>query len=95
MDFSGAGPLPAQRASLSQIASGLAGEVGRRAATAGREGDSAAAVAQAALERRSAAEGVNLDEELIAMTRFQQSYAASSRLIQAAKDMFDILLSLK
>ena len=95
MDFSGAGPLPAQRASLSQIASGLAGEVGRRAATAGREGDSAAAVAQAALERRSAAEGVNLDEELVAMTRFQQSYAASSRLIQAAKDMFDILLSLK
>jgi flagellar hook-associated protein FlgK len=29
------------------------------------------------------------------MTQFQQSYAASARLIQAAREMFDILVSLK
>jgi flagellar hook-associated protein 1 FlgK len=95
MNFAGAGPLPAQRASLAQIASGLAGEVGRRAAAATRDFEAAEAVSQAAAERRTSVEGVNLDEELIAMTRFQQSYAASTRLIQAAKDMFDILLNLR
>jgi len=29
------------------------------------------------------------------MTQYQQSYAAASRLIQAAKDMFDVLLAIK
>lgn len=95
LDFAGAGPLAAQRTSLSQLISGFAGEVGRRAASAERDATSAAAVAEAALERRTSKEGVNLDEEIMSMTRYQQSYAASSRLIQAAKDMFDILINLK
>lgn len=95
LDFAGAGPLAAQTTTLSRIVSGFAGEVGRRAAAADRDEKAATAVADAALERRTSKEGVNLDEELMTMTRYQQSYAAASRLIQAAKDMFDILLSLK
>ena len=94
LDFPGAGALPAQNTTLSLIASGLAGEVGRRAAGAEREGIAAESIAMAALERRTAVEGVKLDDELVNMTRFQQSYAAASRLIQAAKDMFDVLLNL-
>lgn len=95
LDFAGAGPLAAQTTSLSRIMSGFAGEVGRRAATAERDEKAATAVADAATERRTSREGVNLDEELMNMTRYQQSYAASSRLIQAAKEMFDILINLK
>ncbi|MEJ0022183.1 MAG: flagellar basal body rod C-terminal domain-containing protein [Alphaproteobacteria bacterium] len=45
--------------------------------------------------RRSSYEGVQLDTEMVRMTQFQQSYAASSRLIQAAKDMYDILLAIR
>ncbi|MCG8442668.1 MAG: hypothetical protein MI723_12760, partial [Caulobacterales bacterium] len=39
-------------------------------------------------------EGVNVDEELIKLTEFQQAYNASARLIQAASEMTDTLLSL-
>jgi flagellar hook-associated protein 1 FlgK len=38
---------------------------------------------------------VQIDTEMVRMTQFQQSYAAASRLIQAAKDMYDILLAVK
>ena len=39
-------------------------------------------------------EGVNLDDELVRMTVYQNSYAAASRIIQAADEMFRILLNL-
>ena len=37
--------------------------------------------------------GVNLDEEAANLVRFQQAYAASAKVISAAKDVFDTLLS--
>jgi flagellar hook-associated protein 1 FlgK len=73
----------------------LGGDAGRRAADADNAMGSAEAVLQAANARRSSVEGVQLDNELVMMTQFQQSYAAASRLIQAARDMFDILLAIK
>lgn len=93
--FPAAGGIPAQTTSISTYASRLAGEAARMADTAEKAQTGATAVYEAATERRIQAEGVSIDEELIRMTQFQQSYAASSRLIQAAKDMLDILLSLK
>jgi len=54
----------------------------------------AAAVASAAQDRRGQVEGVNMDEELAAMTTYQNSYAAAARVIQAANSMFDILFSI-
>ncbi len=39
-------------------------------------------------------EGVNLDEELVKMTTYQQAYSAASRMIQAAKDLYDIVLNM-
>jgi flagellar hook-associated protein 1 len=39
-------------------------------------------------------EGVNLDEELVLMTTYQQAFNASARLIQAAKDMYDTLMGM-
>ncbi|OYX79748.1 MAG: hypothetical protein B7Y85_07730, partial [Brevundimonas sp. 32-68-21] len=38
--------------------------------------------------------GVNMDEELVNMTTFQQAYNASARLIQASKDMYDTLIGM-
>lgn len=93
--FSASGALTAQTTTLSQYASRLGGEAGRRADDAATAKDSADAVFTAASARRSSYEGVQLDEEMVKMTQFQQSYAAASRLIQAAKDMYDILLSIK
>ena len=60
--------------------------------------DSAKAAAESVREevkqRRMSEEGVNLDEELVNMTTYQQAYAAASRMIQAAKDLFDITLNM-
>ena len=44
--------------------------------------------------RQTAYEGVNLDEELILMTTYQQAFNASARMIQAAKDLYDTLLGM-
>jgi len=93
--FAAAGSIPAQTTSISTYASRLAGEAARMADAAEKAQTGAVAVYNAATERRVQAEGVSIDEELIRMTQFQQSYAASSRLIQAATEMLDILLSLK
>lgn len=92
--FSASGALAAQTTTLSLYASRLAGEAGRAADQVARAQEGAAAVFTSANERRAQTEGVSLDDELIRMTQFQQSYAASSRLIQAAREMFDILVSL-
>jgi flagellar hook-associated protein 1 FlgK len=95
LTFAAAGVLPGQTATLATYASRLGGEAGRRAEDAATAQESATSVATAAKERRSSVEGVKLDDELVKMTQYQQSYAAASRVIQAAKDMWDILLSIK
>ena len=89
------GALGAQTTTLATFASRLGGEAGRRASDADATQTNAAAVANAATAQRSSVEGVKLDDELVKMTQYQQSYAAASRLIQAAKDMFDVLLAIK
>ena len=45
-------------------------------------------------ESQQALSGVNLDEELVKMTTYQQAYAAASRMIQAARDLYDIVLNM-
>ena len=44
--------------------------------------------------RRQAVSGVSTDEELVNMMRVQQSYQAATKLIKAADDMMQTLLSL-
>ena len=64
------------------------------AASAQSASDQATAVKAEVDGRRSSAEGVNIDQELINLTTYQQAYSASARMIQAAKDVFDTLLSI-
>lgn len=94
VNFGGGGGLAAQAISISNLAARLGGEAGRQAAEASRAADGAQSVASAAADRRSKTEGVTLDEELLKMTTYQNSYAAAARVIQAASEMLDILMGL-
>ncbi|MBN8529960.1 MAG: flagellar hook-associated protein FlgK [Caulobacterales bacterium] len=80
--------------SVSRYASELAGDIGGKAAVAKSRRDSASALFTEAKGRQTAHEGVNLDEELVLMTTYQQAFNASARLIQAARDMYDVLLGM-
>ena len=79
---------------LAQYGAQLSGAIGQRSAAAYHRLDSAAAVAGEAISRRASVEGVNLDEELVQLTTYQQAYNASARLIQAVRDMYDVLLTI-
>jgi flagellar hook-associated protein 1 FlgK len=59
-----------------------------------RAAQGAQVVATAADDRRAQIEGVSLDDELMKMTTFQNAYAASARVIQAATEMLDVLMSI-
>ncbi len=93
-DFEAAGALGAQTTSLGLYVSRLGGEAGRLASDAERAAKGSEAVATAAADRRAQIEGVNIDDELLKMTTYQNAYAAAARVIQAATDMLDVLLSI-
>ena len=92
--FDAAGSMSATSASLQDYAARMAGTVGSRAARAESVANSAQVLADTAAAKRADVEGVNLDEELAAMTMFQQSYNASARMLQAAKEMTDTLMGI-
>jgi flagellar hook-associated protein 1 FlgK len=92
--FDPAGESVGGSGSVSRYASELAGDVGGRAAVAKTRAESSLALQTEAQSRQRAHEGVNLDEELVLMTTYQQAFNASARLIQAAKDLYDVLLGI-
>lgn len=92
--FLAAGDSSGGSISVSRYASELAGDIGGKATVAKNRRDSATALFSEASARQTAHEGVNLDEELVLMTTYQQAFNASARLIQAARDMYDILLGI-
>jgi len=94
VNFQASGGSAAGSQSVSRYASDFSGDIGARAAAAKTRAASADAVHTEAQTRQTAYEGVNLDEELVNMTTFQQSFNASARLIQAVKDMYDTLLGM-
>ena len=79
---------------LSNYGADLAGQVGNLSAQAKTAKDASDSLLTEATSRRSASEGVNLDEELVNLTTYQQAYSASGRLVQAASDMFSTLLNM-
>ncbi|MDI6624312.1 MAG: flagellar hook-associated protein FlgK [Brevundimonas sp.] len=93
-NFAPAGDSSGGLISVSRYAAELSGEIGGKAVAARNRSDTAAALATEASARQTAYEGVNLDEELVLMTTYQQAFNASARLIQAAKDMYDTLLGM-
>ena len=94
MQFNATTDQGAVSLTLSDYSALLSGSLGRKAAAADAAQTSAEATNDEATTRRSTAEGVNLDEELIKLTTYQQAYSASARMVQAVKDMYDVLLQM-
>ena len=93
-NFQAAGGSSGGLISVSRYAAELSGEIGGKAAAAKSRMETANALYTEAGARQTAHEGVNLDEELVLMTTYQQAFNASARLIQAAKDMYDTLMGM-
>ena len=92
--FAAAGGLPGGALSVSDYAARFGASVARRAADADGAKTSAEAVSTEAAARRASVEGVNLDQELVNLTIYQQSYNANARMISAVRDMYDVLLNM-
>ena len=93
-NFQAAGGSSGGSISVSRYAAELSGEIGGKATAARNRMETANALYTEAGARQTAHEGVNLDEELVLMTTYQQAFNASARLIQAAKDMYDTLMGM-
>jgi flagellar hook-associated protein 1 FlgK len=48
-----------------------------------------------AVATRDSASGVNLDSEAVDLMRFQQAYAATSRVIQVARETMQTILDIR
>lgn len=94
LKFSAAGGSGGSTTTLLRYSADFSGLIARKAATAESARDSADSVALEVTTQRKSQEGVNLDEELINLTTYQQAFNASARLIQATKDMFDVLTNM-
>src|SRR5690606_2752359 len=76
--FANAGGLGGQTTSVVDYAARLAGHAGVRAEAMDSAKAAAESVREEVKQRRMSEEGVNLDEELVNMTTYQQAYAAAS-----------------
>ena len=92
--FGSASGLSTVSMTVARYASEFSGSIARNAADAQSRKDSAEAVRAEADARRQSAESVNLDEELVNLTTYQQAFNASARVIQATKELFDVLTNL-
>lgn len=75
---------------VTDLVAGNASALSGRRAIAEAQG----AIRDAAVAGRDAVSGVNLDEEAVALMRFQQAYQASSRVIQIARETFQTLFDI-
>lgn len=91
--FTAAGDLPALTTNVTQYAAQLAGDLGQKSAAADTANTAATALQTEAQSRLSSVEGVNLDQELVNMTTYQQAYNAAARLVQASQSMITTLLA--
>ncbi|OYW97129.1 MAG: flagellar biosynthesis protein FlgK, partial [Caulobacter vibrioides] len=94
LNFDVAGAVGKVSQKITDYAAGLSGHIARQAEAAESDAVAAEAVAAESSARRSSVEGVNLDQELIQLTTYQQAYSASARMIQAVKEMYDVLLGM-
>lgn len=86
--------MEALRSIFSDPVADVIGTVGNTIATWANDSKANKSVMQVLNDRREAISGVNLDEEAANMVKFQQLYAASSRMIQSGNQMFETLLSM-
>ncbi|SDL37312.1 flagellar hook-associated protein 1 FlgK [Maridesulfovibrio ferrireducens] len=83
-----------QVASLSEYLSGVVSGVGAAAATAETQIICDSSAAQLYYDQQASVSGVNVDEEMINLTRQQQQYEAACQIISVSRDMFDTILGM-
>ncbi|MGF1690338.1 flagellar hook-associated protein FlgK [Photobacterium kagoshimensis] len=81
------------RSTVLDVYEGLNTDMGVQKASASRLREVGLVEKEAAESRVAEISGVNLDEEAANMMRFQQSYAASSRIMTVANETFETLLN--
>jgi flagellar hook-associated protein 1 FlgK len=84
----------AQTTTLSNYAASISSTIANKASAADTAKSTAASVASNATAQLSSTEGVSIDQELINLTSYQQAYNASARLVQAANDLYTVLLNM-
>jgi flagellar hook-associated protein 1 FlgK len=94
INFGPAGDMSAISTTVSRYAAMFGGQLGNDAAAAVTARNNAQAVQTEADTRRQSVEGVNLDQELVSLTTYQQAYSASARLITASQQMFSTLIGM-
>ncbi|MBC7667653.1 MAG: flagellar hook-associated protein FlgK [Gemmatimonadaceae bacterium] len=92
--FAQAGEAAGSKKSVLTYAADFSGSIARKSAAAISRKEAAESVQTEVNAQRQSQEGVNLDEELVNLTTFQQAFNASARLIQATKDMYDVLVGI-
>jgi len=92
--FKAAGDLGNVNMTLNNYAAQFSASIGQDAATADSKSTSATAVQTEANSKLTSVEGVNIDEELVNLTTYQQAYSANARMLQATKDVYDALLGI-
>lgn len=80
-------------AKLQESYASLVGQVGSQTRQAEINSKSMDGLLTQAREARESVSGVNLDEEAINLTRYQQAYQAAAQVITTANSMFDTLLN--
>jgi len=92
--FANAGDAAGTKKSVLGYGADFSGSIARKANSATSRKEAADSVKTEVDAQRQSQEGVNLDEELVNLTTYQQAFNASARLIQATKDMFDVLTNI-
>ena len=76
---------------MSSLATANAAALSARATIA----EAQSAMRNSAIAERTAATGVNIDEEAVDLIRFQQAYQASTRVIQVARETLQSILDIR
>ena len=79
---------------LSKFLSSLATDIGTNVDYAKGKADTANSVADSSQTNFSNLIGVNLDEELTDMIKYQRSYEASAKLFSTVNNLYDTILSM-
>ncbi len=83
-----------QAASLHNRIATLASQYGLDVGLAKQQMDYRQAEADSLTQQRQAVSGVNVDEELVAMMKFQRAYEASAKVISTSNQMMDTLMGM-
>ena len=78
--------------SINQLYRAMISDIGSTAATAERQATSSQLSTTQFLTQQQSVSGVNLDEEMTNMIKFQQAYNAASRVLTVMNEMLDTLM---